>query len=379
MRLYAFDNLRLVSIFLVILFHSMCAYTVHVEWWYVHIDDQVSRYAAFMGLTDMFVMATIFFVSGFFAAKSHRRTHNSGYLKQRLSRLLIPGYLQLLLVCPLLFYVSGSVFSMESLQQTFVSTWQALSHFEFAPIQPGTMSFHHHIWFVEVLFIVGAVLMLTRRWTNSFLLAADETYKVITCKLIFLMTLGWLITYIPLAMGFGIHDWQNMGGLVVAQPVRLGSYIAAYLIGLYFFGLFEHLSLKKLGLACLFAVIGFTAVCQLMLLGVKASLAPETLHDIAVAYTRILVCFVLLFTTTFAFLKFINRKYRWIAPLYPLNYGIYLMHMIFVVALQALLADLDWDTDTKVLVICFLALFLSIASTYLKQNIHWGRYQPISS
>ncbi len=369
MRLYAFDNLRLASIFIVIVFHAMCGYTANVDWWYVNVQDGTRRYLIFMGLADLFVMATMFFVAGFFAAKSQRKKDNTGYLKQRLQRLLLPGYLQLMLVGPLLFFIAKTDFSFDAMTHTYLTTWKTLWQFEFVTIEPGSMSFHHHIWFVEVLFIIGAFFMLTRRWLNGFLLAEDTSYGVIAGKFIAILIVGWAITFGVVQMGFGPHDWQNMGGFVVAQPARLGAYVAAYALGLYFFGLYNRLPLKKLFWVSVLAIVGFVAINQIAILLLKTVLLKPTVLQLALSSSGIFVCFSLMLSTTFLFLKFINAKYSWIAPLYPLNYGIYLMHMLFVVALQRALVNSEWNIDVRVAVISIVALLLSIASTYIKQRV----------
>lgn len=374
MRLYAFDNLRILSIFLVILFHAMCAYTGHAPWWYVHINDQAERYTVFMAITDNFVMSTMFFVSGFFAARSYRKGEKFvDFVASKCKRLLVPGYLNLLLVCPLIYWVItpdnttlGSIFGL------YAENWRVLAQITFENVAPGSMAFHHHLWFVEVLFIISVAFMLLRPLLKPFLRTEDTGFATISVKMFVLLAVSQMITFMTLRWGFDMFQWQSIGGISVLQPTRQGAYISAFAMGLYFFGLYGRVSIKTLATAIFVAFVAFFVVFQWTAVLLRGSYPSLALHAI-MANNWTALCFFFLGLTILLCLKFFNKEYRWLRPFYALNYGIYLMHLVFVVVLQKIYTYIDWGYGWEVMTITLGAFLLSAGSTYIKQRIvtHW--------
>lgn len=102
-HLYFLDNLRTFLIFLVVLFHAGVVYDkngIGTDWWIV-VDPANSDLAGLANLMlDIFIMPTIFFVSGFFAPISIGKGLGP-FLKNRFRRLMVPWLLAVFTLIPL--------------------------------------------------------------------------------------------------------------------------------------------------------------------------------------------------------------------------------------------------------------------------------------
>lgn len=379
MRLWAFDHLRLASIFVVILFHAMVGYNANVHWWYVSDSGGTVRYTTFLSVVDLFLMATMFLVSGFFTAKSLLKVRvDLPYVTARAKRLLLPGYLNLLLLCPLLFFIPTlPEFSLATLWQEYWLTWKTTISLGFEPVKAGGYGFAHHIWFVELLFLmtiaVGLSWPLWRRWLQ----AEQDSFITVVIKLFGLLVLAWGLTFVPVMLGFKGHDWQSYTGLLVVQPVRLGCYLAAFMMGVYFYTLHQQMSLGRIALACGVAVLASWIMFKAIGLAMYVVGLDPWANKMLTASSRVIFCFGYGLIFTFIFWLFLNRDIPWLRSVHDLNYGIYLMHLVYVVLMQQILLIVDWPVMLEVLLITAAAFALSAVSTLAYRNVqsHWSAHR----
>lgn len=91
--------------------------------------------------------------------------------------------------------------------------------------------------------------------------------------------------------------------------------------------------MTSIGLVILFhAMCAYTAHVPWLYMQVNDQ---TTAMHIYMANNWIVMCGFFLILKIAMFLRLFNREYRWLKPLYGLNYGIYLMHMVFVILQQA--------------------------------------------
>ena len=147
-RLQYLDNLRTFLIFLVVLVHAGVVYEssgVMAPYWVVD-DPATSDLTGLVNLIlDLFVMPTIFFISGYLAPVSRERRGTRHYLAAKARRLLVPWILALFTLIPLynmLFLVSRGLPQRD---------WTHYFHFTNGVI---SMSW---LWFLPVLFLFHAL------------------------------------------------------------------------------------------------------------------------------------------------------------------------------------------------------------------------------
>ena len=212
-RLYFLDNLRTFLIFLVVLLHAGIVYEssgLGALFWIVD-DPSTSDLPGLLNLMlDIFVMFTIFFISGYFAPLSLERKGSWRFLKTKFRRLMVPWVLAVLTLMPL--YKVVFLYS-RGLPQDH---WTTYFHFS-----NGVLGMSW-LWFLPVLFLFdGSYLLLSK-------------LNLLTDKL----TLNRAVAAV-FVLGFGysaalsaLHwiGWTNTP-LIDFQNERLLPYFLVFLLG----------------------------------------------------------------------------------------------------------------------------------------------------
>jgi len=103
-RIYFLDNLRTFLIFLVVLCHAGGVYESSGTWasfWIVDDPATNNLSGLLFIILDIFVMPTIFFISGFFTPLSMKNKKGWAFLKSKFKRLIIPWVIAVLTLIPL--------------------------------------------------------------------------------------------------------------------------------------------------------------------------------------------------------------------------------------------------------------------------------------
>jgi peptidoglycan/LPS O-acetylase OafA/YrhL len=66
-RIVFLDNIRSLMVILVLIFHSGASYGASVQFWPFHENNPNGMIDLFMFICDVFFMAILFFVAGYFA------------------------------------------------------------------------------------------------------------------------------------------------------------------------------------------------------------------------------------------------------------------------------------------------------------------------
>jgi fucose 4-O-acetylase-like acetyltransferase len=212
-RLYCLDNLRTFLIFLVVLVHAGVVYESSgfmAPYWIVD-DPSTSDLPGLLNLLlDLFVMPTIFFISGYFTPSSLERKGNWRFLKAKFRRLVLPWAIALFTLIPL--YNMLFLYSRGLPQEG----WKSYFHFS-----NGTISMSW-LWFLPVLFLFNVLYLLLRK------------LNLPTCKL----SLGWAVTAVfVMSIGYcellAELDWigWTKTPLVDFQNERLLPFFLIFLLG----------------------------------------------------------------------------------------------------------------------------------------------------
>ena len=208
------DNLRTLMVFLVVLIHAGFVYDYSLSSVWI-VDDAAKSlliFRVFM-VIDVFLIPTLFFVSGFLAPDSLSRAGAARFLLAKFKRLIIPWAAAALTLIPL--------YRMVFLASRGLPPESAAMYFHF----PGRMMMNQGwLWFLPVLFLFNSVYALAAkavrrlaripiRWTlaSVFLLVCASSY----------------------AMGaWGLEGWTKTPVLDF-QNERLFVYFLAFLVGAY--------------------------------------------------------------------------------------------------------------------------------------------------
>lgn len=212
-RIHFLDNLRTFLIFLVVLIHAGVVYEssgVLAPFWIV-VDSSTSVVPGLVNLIlDIFVMPTIFFISGYFTPVSLEKKRGWLFLKTRFRRVMVPWVLAVFTLMPL--YKVVFLYSRGLPQEN----WTTYFHFS-----NGIFGMSW-LWFLPALFLFDCLYLLMSK------------LNLPTTKL----TLSWAVAAVFL-VGFsytvavGALDWigWTKTPLIDFQNERLLPYFLVFLLG----------------------------------------------------------------------------------------------------------------------------------------------------
>jgi glucan biosynthesis protein C len=160
-RLFFVDNLRILLIVLLILYHAAITYVAPGYWYYSETPSSefaVLVLSLFTGVTQPFFLAFFMMISGYFTPGSYDRKGPGSFFKDRLLRLGIPLVFYAIVIDPLIKYavavnVEGFGGSLWEFLTGYVGDYHGLS------IGP--------LWFVETLLIFSGAYALWRLATPA--------------------------------------------------------------------------------------------------------------------------------------------------------------------------------------------------------------------
>lgn len=320
-------------------------------------------------MLDVFMMPTLFFVSGYFAFSSLDKKGVWSYLKDKAKRLLIPWVLAVLIIQPLLFYDQPT-----QLVRPFWMYW--LSYMGSFPIRlaflPQTVT-QGPYWFISLLFAFFVVFALAhaviRRWSNG--MAPTEMRKASSgnSRLLTLVLFGVLtaIGYFAVLLFIPDTGWLTLGAFLEFQPTRLILFAGYFALGVY------AQSHNWLGGGRLSGRIAPWAAVSAVLM-IAYLVMSQPLYDGLAGATSLSVSFLLPFAFVRSFLvlsllvvlvsvgeRYWNQSSRLDTLLSNTSYNIYLSHVWFVVIVQVALLGWGGPVLAKFAIVLLATLGISFA------------------
>ena len=103
-RVVFFDNIRYLMVILVVVLHSACGYSNFIPYWIVN-DTNSIFFDYLLGILDVFLMPTLFFIAGYFALPSLLKKGRWLFIRSKLKRLGNPWILGVVFLPPFLNYI----------------------------------------------------------------------------------------------------------------------------------------------------------------------------------------------------------------------------------------------------------------------------------
>lgn len=221
-RLAFIDNLRILLVTLVIVFHLAVTYGGDGSWYY-H-EGQADTITAmvltlFVAFNQAFFMGFYFLIAACFVPRSLERKGCPQFLKDRFLRLGVPLAFHLLIVAPLLSYSLGiTVWGFHGSFWAYLGAyWKGYALLDTGPL-----------WFVEALLIFSVVYAL---WWSLAKPSAQSARQEGTAPA------NVAITIFALAVGlitFGVRIWLPVGWLFAPMGFQLShfpQYIGLFVVG----------------------------------------------------------------------------------------------------------------------------------------------------
>ncbi len=318
-RIYFLDNLRTFMIFLVVLYHAGGVYESSGMWasfWLVD-DPSTNSLAGILNIIiDIFVMPTVFFISGFFAPLSMKNKKGWAFLNHRFKRLIIPWIIAVLTLIPL--YKIIFLYSRNLPQES----WTTYFHWS-----NGVWS-QNWLWFLPVLFLFDILYLLFSR-TNL------NISRITLKKAVFAIFLIGFIYSVCMSF-FKFYGWTKTI-FIDFQNERLLIYFMIFLLGslCYKQKIFESdVTSKKLYIAINCTVwipINLYILVLINFIFRPGSYIFSKIMDIILLWLGFhlsLLCLLYLIITTFRY--YLNKRGKMLRELNENSYNVYIIHVIVI-------------------------------------------------
>ncbi|MGB9441881.1 MAG: acyltransferase family protein, partial [Desulfobacterales bacterium] len=253
-RVTFFDNLRFLFVFGVVLQHASMAY-LYSSWWPV-ADESSIFVGIFTGFCDGFLMPSLFFISGYFAIPSIRKSTITQFIHGKLRRLGIPWLVCTLFIGPILPLVYHYTRNGLILSVSYWSTWLAVMNnavsFDFRILPPmgqimqNDLFYQRYMWFIGLLIAFFLIFSFIYALKKSWFEPMDRPFKTVKPSILstvkMMLTIG-IITFLGSTVIIGImfafspkvsdpESWFTLGNFVQFRVSRIFLYVAYFVLGI---------------------------------------------------------------------------------------------------------------------------------------------------
>jgi peptidoglycan/LPS O-acetylase OafA/YrhL len=369
-RIHWMDNLRTVIILLVVLYHVGGVYEAAGLWgWFWIVDDPATiAWVGIVGIVfDIFMMSTLFFVSGYLAPASLENRTGWKFLKGKFKRLIIPWLIAVFTLIPL--YKVIFLYSRNLPQEH----WTTYFHIT----NPNSQNW---LWFLPVLFVFNLLYLLLSkanlRIPNISLKGA--VVGVFLIGFVYSFSIGGIL---------GFRSW-TLTPLIDFENERLLVYFMMFLLGV--LGFRQDLFAQKPQGKTLYTIISSIAwipvtvhiFASLYPIFYPADFAVTPLYRLIwwLSFDLSLLCLVYVVLETFR--RYFDRTSRIWGELNRNSYGVYIIHVILIGVFGTLLLNLSLPALLKYPTLIVLTYVTSnlVVSAYrsLLQAVKSGRSRSVS-
>jgi hypothetical protein len=349
------DNLRTVIIALVVLYHTGGVYEAGGLWgWFWIVDDPTTiTWVGIVGIVfDIFMMATLFFISGYLTVASLKDKSAWQFIKGKFSRLMIPWAIAVLTLIPL--YKVIFLYSRGLPQEP----WYTYFHFT----NPNSQNW---LWFLPLLFAFNLLYVGLSR-LNLNLSRIPMKWAVAAVAVI---GLAW--SYFSGGL-LGFRSW-TLTPLIDFENERVLTYLLTFMLGVlaYRRDLFAKLPEKKT-LYIVASSIAWIPVTGHIFARLIPFFSPEG-FEITPVYRLIwhatfyLALVVMAYLMIESFRFYLNRTSPTWRALSRNSYGVYIIHVIVIGVFGTLLLNTGWPALVK--------YPLLVVSAYLVSNLLVSLYR----
>ena len=378
-RLYFLDNLRTFSIFLVILLHAGLVYESVLEnIWIVSDPIKNGNIGLVRMYLDLFVMFTIFFISGYFIPLSVERKTNVEFLKSKVQRILLPWAIAVFTLIP--FYKFIFLYSRGMPQEEWYSyfhifqrTGSDLGFFSNNPSQ-------NWLWFLPILFLFQVLYLALSKINFGRINISVKTGVILT----FFIS----IIYSMIISGVDFTGWHHSGFLEF-QRERLVPYFMIFLLGALcqkqqVFSSEKNTKLYIISNVVLtvslavFTVVALNLFFNLIDPGRNYFFVSESIDVLGYHTTAILSMFSFLYILIHVFrfnFQNSNRLMKW---LNKNSYAVYVIHMAVLGVFALLMTTIPLAAFLKYLILTVLTFVGSYVLVYAYERLMQKRVLKVA-
>ncbi|MCF7824094.1 MAG: acyltransferase [Candidatus Marinimicrobia bacterium] len=356
-RIHWLDNLRSITIFMVLLYHVGGVYEAAGLWgWFWIVDDPSTiTWVGIVGiLFDIMVMPIMFFIAGYMTPPSMWYKSEQEFLEKKFKRLVVPWMIAVILLIPL--YKVIFLFS-RSLPQEHWSTYFHIT----------SQNSQNWLWFLPVLFSFDIIY--------TFIAKSRILYKKLPLKYLIAGIFLLSMTFSVIAgLAAGHRSW-TLSPIIDFENERILLYVLVFLLGAFFKqqDLFKELSAKK-NLYNIVTSVAWIPIC----VHIGARLVPFFYpEDFSITSLYLLVWWfsfnlsllALMYIMIESFRRFFDKPGKIWDALNRNSYGVYIIHVIVIGVFGTLLLHVNIPAVLK-----YLSL---IVLTYAVSNLLVSAYRGV--
>jgi surface polysaccharide O-acyltransferase-like enzyme len=351
-RLFFIDNLRIVLISLVVLWHVAVTYGASGTWPYQEVqgDDLTSIVFIFLyAANGPYVLGFFFLISGYFASGSYDRKGSWFFIRDWVRRLGFPIILYVLIFDPLITFGIKSV--ILGFQESFFDYFP--QHFrDYRTLGIGPM------WFIEGLLVILILYALTRLVLNPGTVVSSKEINPVSNKaiIIFAVSVG--------VFTFLLRIWIPVGWLLIPLGLPLAlfpQFIALFIVGItayrgnWFLEITDTMGKRWLTIALIFIFIVF----------------PGGLHwqSLVFAIWEQVVCVGMIIGLLIWFRGRFNQQGSLAKALSESAFTVYFIHAPILVYLALALRNIELYPLLKFALIAPIAIFLCFVTAYFLRKV----------
>jgi hypothetical protein len=381
-RIIFLDNIRSLVIILVLILHSGASYGTGVDFWPFHDNNPNGIIDFFMFLCDVFLMAIMFFVAGYFVLADLLKKSLWGFVKSKFKRLGLPWIVITATVLPVLDYIHYLAnYVKQSLPALNFFEYWLLCMKKIGEFHTGWMDmstyfymidnfYQRYVWFVSLLlffFIIFALFYNIKSCVtkqNKQKSKTEDTkqdiFKIVSIVSAIMIVLFGIIrlAIYPEFMGNG---WFSLGNIIQFQLGKVVIYSCCFGLGICAFSGKWFVGRNGFGKAWAWAIICF-CLFGLNMVALKNLSSLENQALIA----KITFCvFYPLWALSFLGLsvsltyKYWNRPTKLNIRLAKNSYNMYLVHYIVPFTFPLILSQISIPVFIKFIIVSIITLLFS--------------------
>jgi fucose 4-O-acetylase-like acetyltransferase len=362
-RLVFVDVLRVGVIVWVIGHHAAQPYGPTGGDWPITGQGNLEWLGPLFPLGAAFGMGLLFLLAGYFVPRSYDRKGANRFLRERFVRIGLPMAIFVLLVHVPVVYLT------ETPRQSF-------GEFVGSLYESGWLNAYLHLWFLGhlVLYSVGYVAwrhVVDRRASGPRRAWSPPGHAGIVGFIIALALVSWIVR-----IWYPIDEWVPLFFFMAAEPAHLPQYVGLFGLGVaaYRGDWLRRLptSFGVIWLAVgLVASTGYYIVEMLGSDSANADVATGGFTARSALYTtwEALICAAMVVGLVVVGRAVFRRGSPLLGALAAASYAAYILHVTFVVGLQAGLEDVDLSTSIKFAVVAILGVLLAFGAGHVSRRV----------
>ncbi len=313
MRKYYIDNLRWITILLLIPYHAAMAWNAWGEPNYIYFEGNRTISSIVVFLSPYF-MPTMFFLAGISTKFALEKRNIKQYIGERVKKLLIPFLLGTLVFLPPMTFIADK-FNNDYTGNLFQHYPVFFTKFTDLTGADGGFSVGH-FWFILFLFVISvisvAIITLQKKLISNY----QKDIPI------------WLMCILGLPLPF-FSEMLSIGGKSLIE------YTYIFLIGYYVFSN-ENAANKTEKYKWHFLFIGLTA----SVLNVYLFLWCDTAYPILNTVVKFISEWFMLIALLGIFKAYLNFRSKFTVYMSQRSFAFYILHFIWVVIFQYFMADI---------------------------------------